>query len=300
MSFHPGELAVQERAGVLDDARRVGQMLRSRIRPEVHRFWAERRFVIVAGRSLAGTGVWVTLLAGQPGFIRVSQDGSQLDVSTGPSPEDPFAPAVAHENALGLLGIDFATRRRNRVNGIVRSVGAGIPLDVTEAFGNCPKYIHAYQPLPDGPVSGAPPRSSSELDANQRRWIENAGTFFLGTLHPESGADASHRGGAPGFVRVTGPRTLVWGDYSGNRLFQSLGNVAVHPPAGLLFLDVESGSTLQLTGTLQIDWSGPAAEAIPGAERVLRFSIGRVVERTGAIPLRWARGEPSPFNPPAR
>jgi hypothetical protein len=67
---------------------------------------------------------------------------------------------------------------------------------------------------------------------------------------------------------MTGPRELIWGDYSGNRLFQSLGNVAVHPPAGLLFLDPKTGSTLQLSGSLQIDWSPEAAAAIPGAERV--------------------------------
>ena len=119
-------------------------------------------------------------------------------------------------------------------------------------------------------------------------------------MHPDAGADASHRGGAAGFVRVAGPRNLLWGDYAGNRLFQSLGNTAVHPPAGLLFLEPETGSTLQLTGTLEIDWSPEAAATIPGAERVLRFSIEQVVERTGAIPLRWARGDSSPANPPAR
>jgi hypothetical protein len=57
---------------------------------------------------------------------------------------------------------------------------------------------------------------------------------------------------------------------------------------------------LQLTGRLEIDWSPEAATQIPAAERVLRFSIEQIVERRGAIPLRWARGDASPFNPPAR
>ena len=299
MTFHEGELLVQDRAGVRGEARRVGQMLRVVIRPDARPWLAERPFVVLAAEAASGA-VWVSILAGPPGLARSSEDGTQLDVSIRPAPGDPIAGLVSTGTSVGVLAIDFASRRRYRVNGTVRSDGTGISLDVREAFGNCPKYIHAYTPLPDGPLSPEPPRTSDRLNDHQRRWIEQAETLFIGTTHPDAGADASHRGGAPGFVRVTGPRQLVWGDYSGNRLFQSLGNTAVHPPAGLLFLDPETGSTLQLTGTLEIDWSPEAAATIPGAERVLRFSIEQIVERPGAIPLRWSRGQASPFNPPAR
>jgi len=299
VTFHEGELLVQDRAGVRGEARRVGQMLRTAIRPDAQTFLAKRRFAMVAAEGVGGQ-VWVSILTGQPGFLVSSEDGIQLDVTVGPDIRDPIAAAISPGSSVGLLVISFAARRRYRVNGTVRSIGPGISIDVREAFGNCPKYIHAYTKLPDGPVSHADPQTSDRLDDRQRRWIESAETLFLGTMHPDAGADASHRGGAAGFVRVTGPRTLVWGDYTGNRLFQSLGNTAVHPPAGLLFLEPETGSTLQLTGNLEIDWSPEAAATIPGAERVLRFSIEQVVERTGAIPLRWARGETSPFNPPAR
>ena len=299
MSFHDGELLVQQRAGVLREAKRVGQMLRPAISPSIRAFLAERRFVVLSAATASGR-VWVSVLSSPAGFLRVSEDGTWLHVAVGARPDDPIAPAIYSGNSIGLVAIDFAARRRNRVNGTVRSDGAGISVEIREAFGNCPKYIQAYTPLPDGPTAQVASQSGTELDAQQRRWIERAETFFLGTVHPEAGADASHRGGAPGFVRVTGPRELIWGDYSGNRLFQSLGNVAVHPPAGLLFLDPKRGSTLQLSGKLQIDWSPEAAAAIPGAERVLRFSVEQVVERPGAIPLRWAPGESSPFNPPAR
>jgi predicted pyridoxine 5'-phosphate oxidase superfamily flavin-nucleotide-binding protein len=274
-------------------------MLRVEIRPDARPWLAERRFVILAAETVDGL-VWVTILAGAPGVARSSDDGTRLDVNVLPDPEDPIAPAFSPESSIGVLGIDFATRRRYRVNGVVHRARSGFSLEVHEAFGNCPKYIHAYTSRPDGPVSNEKPRAFERLDDRQQRWIEQAETLFLGTSHPDAGADASHRGGAPGFVRVTGPRELVWGDYSGNRLFQSLGNTAVHPPAGLLFLEPETGSTLQLTGSLEIDWSPEAAASIPDAERLLRFSIAEVVERRGAIPLRWARGESSPFNPPAR
>ena len=299
MEFHEGELLVQDRAGVRGEARRVGQMLRNAIRPDAQKFLASRRFAIVAAEGVGGR-VWVSILTGQPGLLASSEDGTRLDVASRPDLGDPIAPGISPGSSVGLLVISFTARRRYRVNGTVRSIDTGISLDVQEAFSNCSKYIHAYAKLPDGPVSHASPRTSEGLDDRQRRWIESTETLFLGTMHPDAGADASHRGGAAGFVRVAGPRTLEWGDYKGNKLFQSLGNSAVHPPAGLLFLDPGTGSTLQLTGTLEIDWSPEAAASIPGAERVLRFSIAEIVERPGAIPLRWARGESSPANPPAR
>lgn len=299
MPFHEGELLVQDRAGVRGEARRVGQMLRVEIRPDARPWLAERRFVLLAAETLGGR-VWTSILVGPPGVVRSSEDGTLLEVTMLPDQGDPIAPAIFPESAVGVVAIDFSTRRRYRVNGTVRPAETGFSLEVREAFGNCPKYIHAYVPQPDGPVSHESPRTSDRLDERQTLWIEQAETLFLGTSHPDAGADVSHRGGAPGFVRVTGPRQLVWGDYSGNRLFQSLGNTAVHPPAGLLFIEGETGSTLQLTGSLDIDWSPEAAATIPGAERVLRFSIDQVVERPSAIPLRWARGESSPFNPPAR
>jgi predicted pyridoxine 5'-phosphate oxidase superfamily flavin-nucleotide-binding protein len=299
VAFHEGEILVQDRAGVRSEARRVGQMLRAAIRPDARIFLAERRFVVLAAEATDGH-VWVSLVAGPAGFVTSSEDGTRLHVAIAPDRDDPIAAALSPESSVGLLVIDFAARRRYRVNGTVQPVSSGISLDVREAFGNCPKYIHAYTPLPDGPLSGPSPRTGDRLDDDQRRWIEHAQTLFLGTTHPDAGADVSHRGGAPGFVRVTGPRELVWGDYPGNNLFQSLGNTAVHPPAGLLFLDPPTGSVLQLTGRLEIDWSPEAATQIPAAERVLRFSIEQIVERRGAIPLRWARGDPSPFNPPAR
>jgi len=299
VSFHEGELLVQKRAGVLDDARRVGQMLRRAIPPGARVFLADRRFIVLSAATPAGP-LWVSVLAGPPGFLAVSDDGTLLEVRAQPQLTDPIAPAIVGENSIGLIAIDFAARRRYRVNGTVTSVAAGITLEVHEAFGNCPKYIQAQTPRPDAAMAPSDPRSADRLDEGQRGWIERAETLFLGTLHPEAGADASHRGGAPGFVRVTGPREIVWGDYPGNTLFNSLGNAAVHPAAGLLFLDPQTGSTLQLSGTLEIDWSPEAAAAIPGAERVVRFSVQEVIERPGAIPLRWDPGEPSPANPPAR
>src|SRR5262249_18253128 len=194
MSFHEGELLVQERAGVLADARRVGRFLRQTVAPAAREFLAERRFVVLTAEN-ADEQVWVTILAGPPGFLDVSEDGTAMAIAAALRPDDPITPAIHPGASVGLVAIDFAARRRTRVNGTVRSVDERIAVDVREAFGNCPKYIQAYRPAPDGPALTTPARPGGELDAYQRRWIERAETFFLGTAHPQVGADASHRGG---------------------------------------------------------------------------------------------------------
>jgi len=130
-----------------------------------------------------------------------------------------------------------------------------------------------------------------------RACIERADTFFLATAHPTAGADVSHRGGTPGFVRILDERTLAWPDYQGNMMFMSLGNIAANPAAGILLVDFESGDVLQLTGEARIDWNPERAATLAGAERVIELRVDEVIDAPGASPLRWRLVETSPFNP---
>jgi len=140
-------------------------------------------------------------------------------------------------------------------------------------------------------------RESGALDDSQREWIRAADTFFIATRSREAGADASHRGGEPGFVDVVDGSRLAWPDYSGNRMFQTLGNLATDASAGLVFIDFEAGRTLQLTGRAVVDWEAGRAAGYPGAERVVDFAITRVAETRGRYELRRRLVERSPFNP---
>jgi hypothetical protein len=107
--------------------------------------------------------------------------------------------------------------------------------------------------------------------------VASSDTFFIATAHPEAGADASHRGGNPGFVEVSGDgTTLLWPDYSGNAMFNTLGNLVADPSAGLLFLDGKRGGALQITGAAEILWDGPDVRRLPGAERAVRFRVAEV------------------------
>ena len=99
--------------------------------------------------------------------------------------------------------------------------------------------------------------------------------------------DASHRGGNPGFVKVTEPARLIFPDYAGNNHFNTLGNLVLDPRAGLLFVDFEHGDLLQLTGRVAIDWSEPDQLVYPGARRLVSFVLEAAVELRSTLPLRF-------------
>jgi predicted pyridoxine 5'-phosphate oxidase superfamily flavin-nucleotide-binding protein len=131
----------------------------------------------------------------------------------------------------------------------------------------------------------------------QRLAIERADTLFIASVHATRGADASHRGGQPGFVRVLDERRLRVPDYAGNNMFQTLGNIATDPRVGLLFVAFDTGTTLQLTGRARILWEVSDRAGLPGAERAVEVEVDEVVEIAGQGPLGWRFVEYSPFNP---
>jgi uncharacterized protein len=65
----------------------------------------------------------------------------------------------------------------------------------------------------------------------------------------------------------------------------------------MLFLDFETGDTLQLTGTATIIWDPNRLGDWPGAHRLVEFEVGQVIARKTGFPLRWGLIDYSPFNP---
>jgi hypothetical protein len=295
VGFHDGELAVQRRAGVHDEAQRLAGMLAPpSLSGGAGRFLRERTFAAVTGRDQDGR-LWTSPLVGPRGFL----DGADttLRVHALPVPGDPLR-GLAAGQPVGLIAVEFATRRRFRVNGTLTGVGDGLAIDVDQAFGNCPQYIQQRDLDPAaGPGQGAPTRRGGALDAAQAELIRHADTFLLGTTHPDRGVDTSHRGGAPGFVRVSG-QGLWWPDYPGNNMFNSMGNIAVDSTAALLFVDFTTGGTLQLTGTAALDWVPPGSPGDDGGTgRRVRYTVDQVV--AGGHPALRSHGvTPYPRNPP--
>ena len=267
VGFHAGELAVQRKAGVAYDASRLEGMLRPPLLDGgAAKFLAQREFAVITARDTDGR-LWTSPLHGPAGFLEAG--GTTLTVHAAPPAGDPLH-LMPDDQSAGLIVIEFAIRRRFRVNGTL-TVSAADTLELTadQAYGNCPQYIHP-RPLPpatDGPTT----RTADGLLGQEL--IERSDTFSLGTTHAERGADSSHKGGT---VHLDGDE-LWWADQPGNNMFNSLGNLAVDPTASLLFVDFSSGASLHLSGRATIDWDAPT-----GTGRAVRFTTDRSV-LTGSV-----------------
>ncbi|MDI9835415.1 pyridoxamine 5'-phosphate oxidase family protein [Streptomyces sp. KAU_LT] len=289
--FHEGERAVQARAGATEEAARLHGMLRPPwLGGGLRAALAARTFAVLTARDRDGA-LWISPLTGEPGFL--DGHGTTLTVAAAPRAGDPLH-ALPVPQAAGLLAIDLGLRRRIRVNGrLTDGTDGALTIEAEQAFGNCPAYIRPRLLAPDATApagASAPTAVRAGLDDRDRALIEGADTFFLGTTHPDRGTDASHKGGAPGFVRVEGGE-LWWPDYAGNNLFTSLGNLTVDPAAALLFLDFTTGRTLHLSGEATVEWRDAAAAGDEGGTgRRVRFRPRRV--RGSRIPLREAAPAP--------
>jgi hypothetical protein len=306
--FHAGEQRVQSLIGVREQVERAGRnMIRDEI-PEQHRaLFQALPMLVVGSRDRAGR-LWASLLAGEPGFI-VAPDSKTLRVTALPLLGDPLAENLSVGAPLGLVGIQLETRRRNRANGRITICEAhSFTVGVEQSFGNCKQYIQAREPTFVPELRGAAGTVAFEepqLSARASALLAGTDTFFIATASAAAasgvageGVDVSHRGGRPGFVRVTDdPRgsALAFPDFTGNFMFNTLGNLQVNPRAGIVCADFESGDVLSLTGTARVIWDGPAVAAFAGAERLVVFELESGVLLEHALPLRFTRAVPSPY-----
>ena len=292
-TFHAGEVAMQRAAGVHERLNELGPRVIRDHMPDQHREFFEQLPMLLVGSVDTRQRPWASMLAGLPGFIG-TPDAQRVRVDALPADDDPLRAQLRVGAELGLLGIELQTRRRNRVNGRVVAIDAhGFELHVDQSFGNCPKYIQARAPRWVGePVAPAAARhEGARLSATAADLVAHADTLFIASAAPGHGADVSHRGGKPGFVRVddgVDGTVLTFPDFRGNFFFNTLGNIAAHPRAGLLFVDHETGGVLQLTGRAAVIGSGPEVDRFVGAQRLVRIEVEAGVWTPYALPLRWS------------
>ena len=307
--FHAGEREVQERLGVRDKVEAYASRAVRDHLPEQHRaFYGELPFVMIGSVDEQGRP-WASLVAGRPGFI-ASTDPRRLDIAARPLAGDPLATTLRPGADVGLLGIQLATRRRNRLNGRIAATGGqGFAVAIDQTFGNCPRYIQdrtvEILPAIDAPGPARAIERSDRLGSRARAIIAGADTLFVATAYageplgrvrnPTLGVDVSHRGGKPGFVRVLDERTFAVPDFSGNNHFNTVGNIARNPKAGFLFLDFATGDLVYLTGAAEIVWDGEEVQAFTAAERLIRCHVHEVIRVEGSLPLRFTFGSWSPL-----
>lgn len=306
--FHKGEQAIQTRLGVRESMEKFGKMVIRDHLPQQHRDFYQQLPFIVVGHADQNGDPWVSFLCKPPGFIQ-SPNNRQLELNISLSKGDPLLETlnVNHENniltRLGLLGIELPSRRRNRLSvHVAHFSDQQILLDVDQAFGNCPQYIQSRELrfLPEHQRNSEKFENISELDQKAVSLIEKADTFFIASYidteegKESNGADASHRGGRPGFIRVNDPISITIPDYSGNNHFNTFGNILENGKAGLLFIDFDSGDILTITGDARINWDSAAISHFEGAQRLLEFTITKARWIKNSLPVRWGKAEFSP------
>lgn len=285
--YHDGELAVQERAGAMAQARSNGRVIRDAIIPGAIKLAAKQPFLVV-GSVDSQQRLWASIVVGRLGFIAAAPDSLDIDLSQVLTVDaDPLWRNLAGDPRVGVLIIDLRSRARLRVNGRIDIASENqLHVAVEQAYPNCPQYIQRrnYRPANEKqlkPVSA----TGIKLSDHQHRWLATADTLFVSSGHPSSGMDLSHRGGNPGFIQVLSETRLRIPDYSGNGMFNTLGNFAVNPHAGIVIPDFDNGRTLQLTGRAQVLWDvdDPRNET-GGTGRYWEFEINRWIESENSLP----------------
>jgi len=297
--FHKGEKTIQENLGVRDRMEKFGRMLIRDHMPKQQRdFYCQLPYILLGHADRDGNP-WASIIFKSDGLIS-SSDDKHLEILAMPMSADPLIETLSEngklnvQTRLGILGIDLASRRRNRLSAHVLSFSdEEIKLEIDQAFGNCPQYIQGrdLQFIAKNEYKAIEAQDITELDESSKQLIRNSDTFFIASYYEDNssadseGADVSHRGGLAGFVRVNNSHSLTIPDYSGNNHFNTLGNILETSKAGLLFIDFKTGDILMLTGHMDIIWDTNDLAQFDGAQRLLGFTLlkGRYIKN--AVPV---------------
>jgi predicted pyridoxine 5'-phosphate oxidase superfamily flavin-nucleotide-binding protein len=300
--FHEGEIAVQVRAGEREIARHR-TIVSSRIVPGALSFLGRQRLIAISAAGEDGH-LWTSVWCGHAGFVtstageRVRIDRSRLFASPG----EPILSRLAMGRDVGMLAIELATRRRLRINGTVEEITATeIAVRVRESVPNCPKYIQRREPRDMPPTSDVASETRGHaIDDERRALLDGVDTAFVGSLHPSRGVDASHRGGAPGFITVVDAKTLRVPDYPGNSMFLTLGNFEIDPRASLAAVDFDRNRVVSFSGLARLAFDVERADhPTGGTGRYWELAVREWVQFDLPATLRWDLLDSSPFNPRA-
>src|ERR1700678_3365977 len=203
VGFHAGELAVQRRAGTREEAERLSPMLDpAELRGGIVAFLADRTFAVITARDADGR-LWSSPLTGPAGFLEAVTP-TTLSIHARLPEGDPLHGLPAGQQA-GLVVVEFATRRRVRVNGTLTTAADGaLAIDVEQAYGNCPQYIHQRVLAPGDP---------GQRDGDRLWWPDYPGNNLFNSF---------------GNLAVDPEASLLFFDFDTGRTLQLSGTAEVH------------------------------------------------------------------------
>jgi ferredoxin-NADP reductase/predicted pyridoxine 5'-phosphate oxidase superfamily flavin-nucleotide-binding protein len=285
-------------------------------------FMFQRAPLLAFGTLDAQSRPWTTLWGGEPGFSEPLGGGFIGTRTLVDGKNDPVVQALlgngekGDEKLVAGLAIDLMTRKRVKIAGrMIAGTTRDIDVEVEgeedrkqeqiqlvtkieQSLGNCPKYLNQYEIQP-ALVTAKLISQSSALSEEGKTLISKADMFFLSTT-TEDDMDVNHRGGPAGFVRIIDATTIAYPEYSGNRLYQSLGNLQLNPRIGITFPDYETGNVLYITGTTEILAGVDGAALLPGSNLAVKITVVEARLVTTGLPFRGVKKTPSPYNPLVR
>ena len=137
--YHSGEKKVQDQAGVRDLAEHLAGVIRPEI-PSFARSFLEAQHILIISTLDSSKRPWASLLFGSPGFVS-TPDERTVDIRTLPIPGDPLESNLMQGSPVGLLAIDFSTRRRAKIKGKILLTSDPIQIKTERVYSLCPKYI---------------------------------------------------------------------------------------------------------------------------------------------------------------
>ncbi|MBE7181040.1 MAG: pyridoxamine 5'-phosphate oxidase family protein [Terriglobus roseus] len=339
LDWHPGEEKAHKLTGV---DRMVGDNPTSPFLTPRAAYMVQRYPLLALGTLDDQDRPWVTVWGGEAGFaqqVARSVLGVRTLVDT---VYDPVVRAlfrgktdgeILRQEGAGKLaaGLSILLEERGRVKIMGRVVGGAcsrhegdeegtegkengdgageiqLALKIEQSLGNCPKYLNRKTLKPAVPH----PKLLAEgpkLGTAAKQLIENADLFFVASAHEHEDMDANHRGGPQGFIRVHDTdeaSEIIWPEYSGNNLYQTLGNLMTTPKAGLCIPNFETGDVLYVTGTAEVLIGKAASDVLAKTKLAVRLHITDSLLVAQGLPFRGTNmPDPqqgrSPYNPRIR
>lgn len=297
--YHPGEIAVQSRAGERAEAVLNGRIISHVIPAPARPFVGQQSHVAIGWLDERGQP-WVSLVVGERGLASSDEHGSGLTIRLPSGPASVPTADLRPGRKVGVLFIELSSRRRLRVNGAIEDASARVlRVAVEQAFPNCPKYIQKRERSEaESPAEATVSARGVGVPPNMDEWLSRTDTAFVASVGPGGDVDCSHRGGRRGFMRHDGSAVMV-PDYRGNSMFCTLGNMEVVPRAGLTLVDFESRCQLLLTGDTSVHvGSEQSADADGGTGRFWTLTPRAWAIHALSDSARWQLVDESPFNPP--
>jgi hypothetical protein len=216
------------------------------------------------------------LVTGEPGFLRPHPDRLALDVWPEHGLPAGLADRAGNPFDVGTLALDFVDKGRVRVNGAATVHPDGhLTVAVEHAFPNCKSnVVHCVSRLDGAPADDASPAGyaapAARLTPAEIEFANRTETLFLATSErPDGSVDVAYRGGPAGFVTAA-PNRIEFEEYRGNDMFQSLGNLALHPACSISLVSLPERRHVSVAGRGRLHKQEDSQSVVVDIERVRR------------------------------